>query len=59
MHKHFKFIFALIFFLISTHVVASAAGQRGIVPVPVYSENNRSNFVNQLQNNIVLLKIER
>ena len=31
----------------------------GLVPVPVYSENNRSNFVNQLQNNIVLLEIER
>ena len=31
----------------------------GLVPVPAYSESNRSNFVNQIQNNIVLLEIER
>jgi S1-C subfamily serine protease len=30
----------------------------GVVPVPVYSENNRSSFVNQIKNNIVLLEIE-
>ncbi len=30
----------------------------GLVPVPVYSESNRSDFVNQIQSNIVLLEIE-
>ncbi len=30
----------------------------GLVPVPVYSEDNRSSFVNQIQNNIVLLEVE-
>lgn len=31
----------------------------GLVPVPVYSESNRPDFINQIQNNIVLLEIER
>jgi S1-C subfamily serine protease len=31
----------------------------GLVPVPAYSESNRSNFVNQIQNNIVLLEIKK
>ena len=31
----------------------------GLVPVPVYSESNRSNFVNQIQSNIVLIEAEQ
>jgi S1-C subfamily serine protease len=30
----------------------------GLVPVPTYSINNRSSFVNKVQNNIVLLEVE-
>ena len=30
----------------------------GLVPVPVYSESNRSDFVSQIQSNIILLEAE-
>ena len=31
----------------------------GLVPVPTYSSSNRSSFVNQVRDNIVLLEVER
>jgi hypothetical protein len=41
MHKHITFIFILVSFLFSIHVVASAATQRGIVPVPIIDRSGK------------------